>query len=118
MRIRNTLILGLLCLSAAFGRTVTVTVLSTTDMHGNLLAWDYYGAKPADRGLAKIATLIKASRAENPNTVLIDCGDTIQGAPIESVYQYYVRHGSLPLGAKPVEPLSCDPMMRAMNAVG
>src|SRR4051794_17301997 len=118
MRIRNGLLLGFLCVSAAFGRTVTVTILATTDMHGNLLAWAYYTAKPADRGLAKIATLIKSARAANPNTLLIDCGDTIQGAPLESVYQYYVRHGSLPLGVRLSEPLTGDPMMRAMNALG
>src|SRR3954470_19519508 len=118
MRIRNALLLGFWCLPAVFGRTVTVSVLATTDMHGNLLAWDYYSAKPADRGLSKIVTLIKAARTANPNTLLIDCGDTIQGAPLEGVYQYYVRHGSLPLGGKAAEPLAGDPMMRAMNAAG
>jgi hypothetical protein len=30
--------------------------------------------------------------------VLIDCGDTIQGTPLEYVYQTYARAGRLPLG--------------------
>ena len=40
-------------------RQVTVTVLATTDMHGNILPYDYLTGKPATRGLAKIATLIQ-----------------------------------------------------------
>ena len=70
-----------------------ITLLATTDLHGNLFPYDYYTAQPAARGLAKIATLIRAARAENPNNLLIDCGDTIQGTPIEAVYQEYVESG-------------------------
>lgn len=96
---------------------VQVTLLATTDLHGNIYPWDYYLAKPAPRGLAKLATLIRQVREENPNTVLIDCGDTIQGTPLEYVYQTYVRTGTAPLGlpwpggAAP----AADPMMAVMN---
>ena len=34
----------------------TVTVLATTDLHGNIYPVDYYTGRPAARGLAKIAT--------------------------------------------------------------
>ena len=118
MRIPKHFILALFAAAGLFGKTVEVTVLATTDMHGNLLAWDYFSAKPAERGLSKIGTLIARARAENPNSLLMDCGDTIQGAPLEGVYQYYVRHGALPLGRKPVASLDGDPMMRAMNYLG
>jgi 2',3'-cyclic-nucleotide 2'-phosphodiesterase/3'-nucleotidase len=91
---------------------VTVTVLATTDLHGNLLPVDYVTGGPAPRGLAKLATLIRAARAENPNTVLIDCGDTIQGSALESVYQQALRTGKLPADE------SGDPMMKAMNLLG
>src|SRR3954471_24268994 len=77
---------------------VHVSVLATTDMHGNLYPIDYYNDdKPADRGLVKIASLIRSARAANPNSLLIDCGDTIQGTPLEYVYQTYIRSGRLPL---------------------
>src|SRR5580704_17828107 len=97
--------------SLAWGAEVKITLLATTDLHGNLFPYDYYTAQPAARGLAKIATLIQAARAENPNNLIIDCGDTIQGTPMEAVHQEYVQHGD----AVPPPP---DPMMLAMNAIG
>ncbi len=110
------IVLIALWLAAALpARTVTITLLATTDLHGNVLPYDFYTAKPAARGLAKIATMIEQIRAETPNVVLIDCGDTIQGAPIESVYQHYVRFGSMPLNLPLPAPLEHDPMMLAMN---
>jgi 2',3'-cyclic-nucleotide 2'-phosphodiesterase/3'-nucleotidase len=95
--------LFLACLAP--GAELKVTMLATTDLHGNLFPYDYYTAQPAPRGLAKIATLIEAARAENPNNLLIDCGDVIQGTPLEAVYQ---EKGGL----------DHDPMMLAMNAIG
>src|SRR6266404_9190290 len=99
---------------------VRLTVLATTDMHGNLFPVDYYNDdKPANRGLVKLATLIRAARAANPNNLLVDCGDTIQGTPLEYVYQTFVRTGHLPVKLTfPGEPFQHDPMMLAMNALG
>ncbi len=97
---------------------VVVTVLATTDLHGNLYPIDYGTDWPAPRGLAKIATLIRAAESENPNHLLIDCGDTIQGTPLEYVYQTIVRTGTGPMGLKPPAGLAHDPMMLAMNQLG
>src|SRR5207248_8066416 len=87
-------------------QTVTVTVLATTDMHGHLVPVDYLTGQPAARGLAKIATLIREARATSPNTLLIDCGDTIQGTPLEDVYQSIARSGADPVGHWPPAPLA------------
>ena len=83
---------------------VQITILGTTDLHGNINPIDYYTNKPDNRGLAKVATLIKRLRKEQPNVVLIDSGDTIQGSPLES---YHGRKNNQPP----------DPMMLAMNAL-
>lgn len=59
-----------------------ITLLSTTDLHGNIYPVDYYTNQPANRGLAKIATLIRQVRSEKKNVLLLDSGDTIQGTPL------------------------------------
>src|SRR5271167_4366037 len=56
-----------------------ITLLSTTDIHGHIEPIDYYSDKPSNFSLAKIATLVKAQRAEAPKALLLDCGDTTQG---------------------------------------
>jgi 2',3'-cyclic-nucleotide 2'-phosphodiesterase/3'-nucleotidase len=109
MPIVQTLLAVLLLGFLAQAEEIRITLLATTDLHGNMLPYDYFTARPAARGLAKIATLIREARAENPNTLLIDCGDTIQGTPLEAVFQHAVE------GA---EVRRHDPMMLAMNEIG
>jgi 2',3'-cyclic-nucleotide 2'-phosphodiesterase / 3'-nucleotidase len=89
---------------AAAPSHVTVTLLSTTDVHGHIEPWDYYANKPADLGLAKIATLIKQVRAEPPHALLLDCGDTIQGTPL--AYYFAEKDSSKP-----------NPTIAAFNAL-
>ncbi|MCL6566787.1 MAG: bifunctional metallophosphatase/5'-nucleotidase [Acidobacteriia bacterium] len=60
----------------------TITLLATTDLHGNVYPFDYLRNAPAERGLAKIATLVRQIRADQKNVLLLDCGDTIQGSPL------------------------------------
>jgi 2',3'-cyclic-nucleotide 2'-phosphodiesterase/3'-nucleotidase len=95
--------------AAASAPAVTVTVLATTDTHGQIYPYDYYTREKAPRGLAAAATLVARVRSETPNVLLVDCGDSIQGSPLESVHQVAVREG------RTSEP---DPMMLAMNAMG
>ena len=89
--ISSALLLALVCLVFAVSgqegnkQRVQITVLGTTDLHGNIYPLDYYTNKPDNRGLAKIATLIARARKENPNAMLIDSGDTIQGPPFSTI---------------------------------
>ncbi|MFN2599158.1 MAG: hypothetical protein ABR563_18460, partial [Pyrinomonadaceae bacterium] len=86
-------------------RRAWITIIATTDLHGNLLPVDYYTNKPDARGLAKAATIIRAARKENPSgTLLLDSGDTIQGTPLE---YFHNRMNDAPP----------DPMMLSMNAL-
>ncbi|MDZ4800804.1 MAG: 5'-nucleotidase C-terminal domain-containing protein [Bryobacteraceae bacterium] len=114
---RPLLITSILLAAAAFSREAKITILATTDLHGNLYPWDYLSGREMPRGLAKIASLIAAERRTAPSALLLDAGDTIQGASIESVWQTYVSTGKLPLNMKfsATPPPTSDPMAAAMN---
>lgn len=65
---------------ADVGDTVDLTILGTSDIHGAVNSWSYEnGADREDTGLVRVAGLVETLRAENPNTLLIDNGDTLQG---------------------------------------
>lgn len=81
-----------------------ITIMATTDLHGNILPVDYYTNKADNRGLAKAATIIKQARQSNPNLLLLDSGDTIQGTPL--AYYHNKKNNAPP-----------DPMMLAMSAL-
>lgn len=67
-------------ISNAEEKTVKITVLGTTDLHANIYNWSYEdGKETEDTGIAKVYSVIKEAREANPNTLLIDNGDTIQG---------------------------------------
>src|ERR687894_1794172 len=83
---------------------VHITILGTTDLHGNINPIDYYTNKPDNRGLAKVATLIRRIRKEHPNVLLVDSGDTIQGSPLAS---FHSRKNNQPP----------NPMMLVMNSL-
>ncbi|ARI55083.1 bifunctional metallophosphatase/5'-nucleotidase [Streptomyces sp. S8] len=94
------------------------TVMGTTDLHGNVLNWDYFTDKEYDDaahndvGLAKISTLVDQVRREKGrrNTLLIDAGDTIQGTQLS---YYYAKVDPITARRGPVHP-----MAKAMNAIG
>ncbi|WP_255551372.1 bifunctional 2',3'-cyclic-nucleotide 2'-phosphodiesterase/3'-nucleotidase [Sporosarcina sp. E16_8] len=63
--------------------SVSLRILGTSDLHTNFVNYDYYQDKVSNEvGLAKTAVLIEEARAENPNNLLFDNGDLIQGTPL------------------------------------
>jgi 2',3'-cyclic-nucleotide 2'-phosphodiesterase/3'-nucleotidase len=83
---------------------VTITILETSDLHGHIYNWDFFGNSEYDQGLAVASTLIKQERAADPNLLLLDDGDTIQGTPL--VYYYNTQM-----------PDEANPMAVVMNAM-
>ena len=97
-----------LLLPAAFAQQLKLRILGTTDIHMNMLAWDYYQDQPSEEhGLARTATLIKAARAENKNTLLFDNGDLLQGNPL----------GDYVATVKPLQSGQVHPAYKVMNAL-
>src|ERR1700732_2221938 len=75
-------------------QSMTITLLDTTDSHGHIEPLDYYTNQPANLGLAKIATLVKTARAQAPDALLLDCGDTTEGTPL--AYYFARKNTSKP----------------------
>ena len=75
--------LALLISGSLNAATVDLRIIETTDLHGNMMNFDYFQDQHVDTfGLVKTATLIHQARSEVKNSVLVDNGDVIQGSPM------------------------------------
>lgn len=80
-----TLCWSLVFSSGAYANDIAhITVIGTSDIHGHILGWDYFKGQPAELGLSRISTLVKQARSLNPNTILIDDGDFLQGSSLDA----------------------------------
>lgn len=69
--------------ATAMAAEIPFRVIETTDIHTNLTDFDYYKDKQEPKyGLTRTASLIKQARSEVKNSIYVDNGDLIQGAPI------------------------------------
>ncbi|MFC6331701.1 bifunctional metallophosphatase/5'-nucleotidase [Paenibacillus septentrionalis] len=62
--------------------TCEIVILETSDLHGFMLTRSYADHREVSYGLARIANLIREIRQTQPNTLLIDNGDCLQGTPL------------------------------------
>ncbi len=88
---------------------VKLRVLETTDLHVNVVPYDYYQDREDNTvGLAKTASLIRAARAEARNHILFDNGDFLQGSSMGDwmAYKKGLKAGDL------------HPQIAAMNVLG
>lgn len=93
--------------SAAYAATVDLRVLETTDLHSNMMDFDYYKNQSTDKfGLARTASLIHQAREQAINSVLVDNGDIIQGSPMGD----YVAAKGLKTG-------DVHPVYKALNSL-
>lgn len=66
---------------------VKITILHTNDMHSRIEPFPNDGRKFAGLGgMARRAELIKQIRSQEPNVLLLDAGDIIQGTPYFNFY--------------------------------
>lgn len=88
--------------------TKNIVILGSSDLHGTIQNYDYFTdsvpSTSSGRGLAKIQTYALGVLATNPNTILIDNGDTIQGNPL--TYYFNV-----------VDTTKTNPMALVMNSM-
>ena len=83
-----------------------LVVLATSDLHGHIYPIDYFTNKADDGGLAQIYTYVKQVRSDNPNVLLVDNGDVLEGG--NSVLPYHYMFDSS----------VANPMIEVMNLMG
>jgi len=94
--------------SAALGATLVVfpreilsaadtviTILHTNDTHSQIDPLPANDANAGKGGVARRATLVKRVRKENPNTLLVDAGDVLQGTPYFNFYKGEVEYKAM-----------------------
>ncbi|WP_439498743.1 bifunctional 2',3'-cyclic-nucleotide 2'-phosphodiesterase/3'-nucleotidase [Bosea sp. (in: a-proteobacteria)] len=95
-------------LAAQAPAKLKLRVLETTDLHVNVVPYDYFRDAADDTvGLAKTASLIRAAQAEAKNSLLFDNGDFLQGSSLGDFIAY----------KKGLKPGETHPMLAAMNAL-
>ncbi|MEK5114629.1 bifunctional 2',3'-cyclic-nucleotide 2'-phosphodiesterase/3'-nucleotidase [Bacillus sp. FSL R5-0677] len=91
--------------------TVNLRILETSDIHVNLMNYDYYQTKTDNKvGLVQTATLVNKAREEAKNSVLFDDGDALQGTPLGDYVANKINDPK-----KPVDTSYTHPLYRLMN---
>ncbi|AHA07375.1 MULTISPECIES: bifunctional 2',3'-cyclic-nucleotide 2'-phosphodiesterase/3'-nucleotidase [Bacillus] len=91
--------------------TVNLRILETSDIHVNLMNYDYYQTKTDNKvGLVQTATLVNKAREEAKNSVLFDDGDALQGTPLGDYVANKINDPK-----NPVDPSYTHPLYRVMN---
>ncbi|NBD00085.1 bifunctional 2',3'-cyclic-nucleotide 2'-phosphodiesterase/3'-nucleotidase [Atlantibacter hermannii] len=100
-------LLATLVTANVYAATVDLRILETTDLHSNMMDFDYYKDAPTEKfGLVRTASLINAARSEAANSVLVDNGDLIQGSPLGDY-----------MAAKGLKDGEVHPVFAAMNTL-
>ncbi|MEH6892471.1 bifunctional 2',3'-cyclic-nucleotide 2'-phosphodiesterase/3'-nucleotidase [Bacillus sp. JJ864] len=90
--------------------TVKLRILETSDIHVNLMNYDYYQTKTDNKvGLVQTATLVNKAREEAKNSVLFDDGDALQGTPLGDYVANKIKKEDN------LDPNYVHPLYRMMN---
>ena len=81
-------------LQASAADTV-ITILHTNDTHSQIDPLPANDANAGKGGVARRATLVKRVRQENPNTLMVDGGDVLQGTPYFNFYKGEVEYKAM-----------------------
>ncbi|MFU8861102.1 MAG: bifunctional metallophosphatase/5'-nucleotidase [Cyclonatronaceae bacterium] len=64
-----------------------ITVMTTTDVHGYIMPWDYNNDTTEPQySLLKAASLVDSIRSSDTHTLLLDAGDWLQGNPFAEYF--------------------------------
>lgn len=83
-------------------KEVTITILATTDIHGNVSGYDFASENDLGYGLLQAASQVKTMRQERKDLILVDLGDALSG-------------NALPFYHKHFQPDALNPVIAVMN---
>ncbi|HEX8138135.1 MAG TPA: metallophosphatase [Pyrinomonadaceae bacterium] len=72
-----------------------ITILHTNDQHSQIDPLPANDRNAGKGGVARRGTLVKRIRQENPNTLLVDAGDSFQGTPYFNLYKGVVEYKAM-----------------------
>jgi 2',3'-cyclic-nucleotide 2'-phosphodiesterase/3'-nucleotidase len=99
------LLLILFCSLVLNAQDVRLQVVTTSGLQGRVLSQNPFTLQPEGLGWAAVSTVVRNLKAQNPNTLLVDCGNTLSGDPMN-----YLRNR--------IRPDLPDPSVAIMNALG
>ena len=82
-------ILIILFAASLSAKIVDITVLYTTDLHGNFLPVIDYDGNENVGGIIQLSKIIHKQQKKFPDAILVDKGDTYQGSATS-----YLKHGA------------------------
>lgn len=71
-------------------KEVRISLIETTDVHGNYFPYDFINAEAGQGSMARISSYVNRQRKEQGKdaVVLLDNGDILQGQPSAYYYNY------------------------------
>ena len=104
-------ILALICISMtmmAKGKTVTLRLIETSDVHGAFFPYDFIERRPMQGTMARVSTYLRRQRKSyGDRLILMDNGDILQGQPT-CYYTNYIKTDAPNIAAEVVNYLHYD----------
>ena len=93
-------------------------IIHTTDIHGNVYPYDFLNVHAGSGSMSRLSTVMKQVRKSDPQALLLDAGDLLQGEPPAYYFNYvdtvaphiiasamnYLRYDAVAMGNHDIEP--------------
>lgn len=83
MRLKNVMLIGTLTTSFLLAKEVDIKIISSSDVHGRVIPWEYSGDSYVSGSFSQIDTYVTKEKKGNNNIILVDVGDAIQDNSVE-----------------------------------
>ncbi|WP_407537013.1 bifunctional metallophosphatase/5'-nucleotidase [Cetobacterium somerae] len=83
MRLKNVVLIGTLTTSFLLAKEVDIKIISSSDVHGRIIPWEYSGDSYVSGSFSQIDTYVSKEKEKSNNVILVDVGDAIQDNSVE-----------------------------------